>query len=510
MGKYLLGLDEGTTGCKAVIFDFEGNVIGSDYREYPCYYPEPGWVEQKGDEITEGLFATVKAAIANSGVDPKEIVAMAMSSQGCVWGPLDKNGELLRPFLSWQDSRGAAYVDKVKELIDEREYYQISGYSLGAVFSITKYLWFKDNEPELFDKTEMFSLHQDYFLKEFGAEDWWADTASGSRTGVFDIDNRNWSEKLLKLLGLDVNKFPTICEAGKVVGKVGKSISEKTGLAEGTLLCVGAMDQNCSTLGGGLVKDGDVVVAIGTSSSTTVCSDKPVRDPNGVLWVKNNTGPENFTTECNSLASGASYRWYRDVICDLERAAGITSKIDPYELINRQIDTIPPGSAGLTFLPLLQGAAGGRNNPYARGCLLGATLGSTKAQFARAVLEGVTLEIKDNLEAQKKAGVNIEAINLTGGAVKSRTWNQMQADIYQVPVRILQTTETGCLGAAIYAGVGAGVYKSYQEAVGVAVHIKETYEPNPENFAAYDDAYARWCKAYDSLNNGGYFEMVSK
>jgi len=510
MGRYLIGLDEGTTGCKACIFDFEGNVVGSDYREYPCYYPKPGWVEQNGDEITEGLFATVKAAIANAGVDPKEIMAMAISSQGCVWGPLDKNGKLLRPFMSWQDLRGASYVEKIKEMMDEKEFYQITGYSLGAVFTVTKYLWYKDNEPELFDKTEMFSLHQDYFLKEFGAEEYWVDTASGSRTAVFDIDNRDWSGKILNLFGLDVNKFPKVGEAGKVVGTVSKAISEKTGLAVGTPLCIGAMDQNCSTLGGGLVKDGDAVVVMGTCGSTTVCSDKPVRDPNGILWVKNNTGPENFTTECNSLASAASYRWYRDVFADLERAAAITAKVDPYELINTQVDAVAPGAAGLTFLPLLAGAAGGRNNPYARGCFLGATLGTTKEQFARAVMEGITLEIRDNLEAQKKAGVNLEVINLTGGGVKSRMWNQMQADIYQVPVRVLQTTETGCLGAAIYAGVGTGVYKSYQEAVDVAVHIKETYEPNPKNFAAYDDAYARWCKAYDSLDKGGYFEMVGK
>jgi xylulokinase len=183
--------------------------------------------------------------------------------------------------------------------------------------------------------------------------------------------------------------------------------------------------------------------------------------------------------------------------------------LDPYELINAQIALVPPGANGVTFLPYLAGADGGaRGDSYARGAFLGLSLSTTKREIARAVMEGITFEMKDNFEAQKKAGVNIKEVRLTGGATKSKLWNQMQADIYGVPVKLLQTSETGCLGAAIYAGIGAGLFKTYNEAVEKVVHVKETYTPNPANFAAYEKAFGLFQKAYDSLNKGGYFKKT--
>ena len=511
MKKYLLGLDEGTTGCKACVFDLEGNVVGEDYREYPCYYPQPGWVEQKGHEVTEGLFGSVKAAIENSGVNPKDIVSMAISTQGATWGSLDKDGNLIRPFIVWQDARGIKNAEKIinGELMNKKDYYQITGYNIGSVLAATKILWFKDNEPELYKKTALISTNQDYFNRQFGATEYWTDTASASRLGIFDVDKREFSQEILDAFGIDKNLLPKVGRGGQVVGTVPSYISEKTGLAEGTLICIGAHDQNCSTIGGGLIKDGDAVLVMGTYGSIFVCSDKPIRDPNGILLVKNNVGPENFTIEAASTAAASSYRWFRDTFCMLEKSLAYNLKIDPYELINDQIGLVPPGANGITFLPYLQGASeGARGDSYARGSLLGVTLGTTKGEIARAVMEGITLEMRDNIEAQYNAGVELKEVRLTGGATKSPLWNQMQADIYKVPVSILQTSETGCLGAAIYAGIGAGLFSSYEDAVEKVVHVKKTYYPNPDNFEAYDKAYEKYKMAYESLNKGGYFKML--
>jgi len=511
VAKYLLGVDAGTTGCKACVFDLEGNILGTDYREYPCYYPKPGWVEQDLEEITEALFETVKATIAKSGVNPKDIVSMALSTQGSAWQPLDKDGNLLRPSIGWQDTRGIEYVKKIRnnEIFNKEEYYKITGYNIGTVHGSTKFLWFKDNEPELFEKTAMFSQHQDYFARQFGAEGYWADTATASRTGIFDIDNAKWSEAIFEAYGLDVDKFPKIGKGGQIIGKIPKHVSEKTGLAEGTLICLGAMDQNCSTLGAGLIHDGDAVLVMGTYGSIYVCSDKPIRDPNQILMVKGNTGPENFTIEASSPASASSYRWFRDTFCKMEKSVAGDVGVDAYELINKQIEQVKPGANGITFLPYLQGASGGaRDNPFARGAILGATLSTTKAEIARAVMEGITFEMRDNIEAQQNAGVEIKEITLTGGATKSKMWCQMQADIYKVPVKTLQTSETGCLGAAIYAGIGAGLFKDYEEAVEKLVHVKDVYYPNPQNFDAYDEAYNRFKIAFESLSKGGYFEAT--
>lgn len=514
MATYLMGIDAGTTGCKTCVFDVDGHLIGSDYREYPCQYPHPGWVEQIPEDLVPTLFDCVRAAIRDAGVPAEEIKALALSTQGSVYGALDEEGKLIRPFIGWQDTRGVDYVDRIRagEYIDPDRLYQISGYPISTVPCLTKYLWFKDNEPESFAGTVRISSHQDYLLREFGAEDWFVnDTATASRTGVFDIDAGEWSQEILDALGLDISMFPRIVQAGEVVGRVTHDAAVQTGLAEGTLLCVGAMDQNCSTMGGGLVREGTAIAVIGTYGATYVVTEESSRDPNGTLIFKNNSGPENYTVEAASIASASCYRWFRDTICSLEMAMAkeFGALGNAYRLINKFIESVPPGSNGLLFLPYLQGAASGpRADPYARGCFLGITLGSSKAEMARAVLEGITLEMRDNIESIRKVGIAVSDVRAVGGATNSAVWNQMQADMYKVPVSVLEVAETGCLGAAMYAGIGLGVYSSLDDAVARAVRIKAVYEPIPENYAAYDAAYARFVAGYESLAGGGFFRTL--
>lgn len=501
MGKYLVGIDEGTTGCKTCVFDFDGNLVGSDYREYPCYYPNPGWVEQTAEDITPALFESCKAAIKNSGVDPKEIVALGLSSQGSVIGLLDKNGKLLRPFVGWQDLRsGQKEIDYVTSRIPRDEYYALTGDPLGVIFSTTKLVWLKQNEPENWEKTALFSTHQDYFLKEFGAEGYYTDLSSASREGMCDVNNHRWAPRMFDVHGMSMDQRAEIAtDPGRVVGKIDKEIAEKTGLVEGTLICVGAHDQNCSTFGAGAVENGVCVMVIGTFGSSFVVSDEPIRDPNKKLVVKGNHGVNNWTIEAFSVAAASSFRWYRDTFCDLEVAAGKVLNEDTYNLITQQIDAVPPGANGITFLSYLQGASGARLNGNARGVFSGMSLGTTKADMARAVMEGICYEMTDILKAEAAAGIDINAIRLTGGAAKSPTWCQMLADITQKPIQLLQTSETGCLGAALYAGIGTGVYKDVNEAT-KSVRIMKTYEPNPKNFAAYEDAFKRFTDLYEALD----------
>ena len=506
MGKYLVGIDEGTTGCKTCIFDIEGNVVGSDYREYPCYYPKPTWVEQLAEDITPALFDSCKAAIANAKIDPQEIIAVGLSSQGSVTGPVDKNGKLLRSFIGWQDLRGAEMVEELESKITPEEFYKITGDPTpGGIFSLHKYLWLRKYQPEIYEKTAMFTTHQDYFLREFGVEDYWTDLSSSSRASLMDVDKHVYSHKIMDLFGLDIKQHPKLAEGGQPVGRVPKHVAEKTGLPEGTLLCVGAHDQNCSTFGCGAVKGGDCAMVLGTFGSCFVVSDTPLRDPNRKLVVKGNVGPKNWTIEGFAVAAASSFRWYRDTFCELEKAAGKLIGQDPYKLIDQEIEKSPVGAHGVTFLSYLQGAGGPRGNSKAKGTFVGMTLGTTEADMARAVMEGICYEMRDIIEAQKRAGTRIKVIRLTGGGSKSPLWVQMQADIYQTPIQVLQTHETGALGAALYAGVGAGLYKSYQEAVDVAVHVTKEYTPNPKARDSYDDGYDRFVHTYEALAAGGVF-----
>ena len=501
MGKYLVGLDGGTTGCKTCIFDFEGKLMGSDYREYPCLYPKPGYVEQIKEDLLPAFFDSIKAAIEKSGIDPNEIAAFGFSSQGSVIGLLDEDGELIRPWVGWQDLRSEG--EGVQYLLDRMprsDIYKLTGDPVGTCFSNGKLAWLKIHEPENWEKTAVFSTMQDYFLKQFGADGYYTDWSSASREGMMDIDNQCWSKEMHDMLGIDLSKRAEIVsEPGKVVGYIKEDISALTGLPVGTPICMGAHDQNCCTFGAGAVDDGTAVLVMGTFGSCFVVSDESIRDPKERLVVKGNHGCGNYTIEAFSNTAASSYRWYRDTFCDYEKVLGKETGKDPYDLINEQIATSPIGANEVTFLSFLQGASGARINGKARGTFVGMTLGTTKADMARAVMEGICYEMNDIIRAEEAAGIKIDKIRLAGGAAKSPLWCQMMADIFKHPIQILENGEAGCLGAALYAGVGVGVYKDCHEAAKVARTTLE-YTPNPDNFEAYDKAYKRFCDVYDALD----------
>lgn len=501
MTEYLVGIDAGTTGCKSIVFDLTGNVIGQDYREYPCIFPGPGLVEQTYDDIVPPLMDSCKAAVKNSGVDPADIKAVAFSSQAPLLALVDEAGDLIRPFVSWQDLRGAPYIPQLRQAYGAQAFYDETGDPLGTNSAAPKWAWLRDNEPENWARTRWFLSEQEFLLKEWGADGYWTDLSSASREGMLDVNSMEWSQGVHDMVGIPLDQRATVVtEPGKVVGSISSELAEKTGLAEGTLLCMGAHDQNCSTFGGGAVAGGDCVMVMGTFGSCYVVMDEPLRDPARTLVVKPNHGLGNWTIEAFSNTSASSFRWYRDTFADLERAAGTASGMDPYDLITRQAERSPIGANGVTFLPFLAGASGSRQNPQARANLHGMGLGTAKGDVARAVLEGVSFEMRDILNAQAAAGIEVNTIRLVGGAAKSRMWSQMLSDIFQKPIEILRTSEAGCLGAAMYAGVGAGLYESCAVAAEQAVSVVDRYEPNPDNAAAYDEAFERFVKLYEALD----------
>jgi xylulokinase len=499
MGKYLVGIDEGTTGCKVCVFDVDGTLMGSDYREYPCQYPQSSWVEQLAGDMTPALYATTKGAIKNSGVDPKDILAISLSAQGGTFGLVDEEGNVIRPFLVWQDLRGASEVHHITDKISREEFYQIAGNPIFLLLANTKLIWLKNNEPDNFNKAYKYVDHEDYFLRAFGMKDYLTDSSSASRFGFYDIDNNKWSQKLLDIVGVPEEKLAKVVEPGTVVGKVTKEVAAQTDLVEGTPICMGGMDCTCSTYASGGTDDGMSVVIMGTYGSCFSVSDKPIRDPNGNMMVKPNSGLGNYTIEAASNTSASSYRWYRDTFCDNEKFAAELVHANPYLLINSQIESVPPGANGVTFLPYLQGRSGEKLNEKARGAFIGMTLGTKKADAARAVMEGISYETFDTINAHKATGIDIKGIRLTGGASKSPMWCQMLADIFQMPVQLPNLSQTGCLGAALYAGVGVGVYKNCRDAAEKVVRMGEVYNPNPKHAKAYEEAYKRYTAYYEAF-----------
>lgn len=508
MGKYLVGIDEGTTGCKTCIFTFDGQIVGTDYREYPCYYPGPGMVEQKSEDITPALFASCKAAIEGSGIDPKEIVALGLSSQAGPLGILDENGDMIRDWIGWQDVRAQKKeCDEILSKISHDDYYAITGDPLGFTLTAARMIWLKNNEPENWKKAAYVIDMQEYFLKQFGAEGYYTDLSTASRNSCCDVNNHRWSKRMIEdvfEMRMD-QRAELTTDCGRVVGHIGPEISALTGLPVGCNICVGAHDQNCCSFGGGAINDGEAVMVIGTFGSCFVVSDTPIRDPAKKLIVKGNHGVGNWTIEAFSNTAASSFRWYRDVFGDYEKHLSGQNGKDPYSIMTEDMDkNSVPGSNGVTFLPFLQGAAGARGNANAKGTFLGMSLGSTKSDMARSVLEGICFEMYDIVRAEEAADIAVKAVRLTGGASKSPFWCQMLADIMQKPVQLLQTSETGCLGAALYAGIGSGIYKDPQAAVSQAVKITSEFTPDPSKAAAYAEAFDRWTEAYEALNGRFY------
>ncbi|MHB1420813.1 MAG: FGGY-family carbohydrate kinase, partial [Bacillota bacterium] len=414
MAKYLVGIDIGTTGSRCCIFDLKGNLLGSGYREYCCIYPKPNWIDQDGDLLLTQTYDACKTALKTSGIEPKEIATIAFSTQRSVFGPVGKDGKPVRNFISWQDNRGHIEVEEMQEKITPEEYYKITGLPVGATtWIISKLLWYRKNEPENYEKTAVFTQNQDYFLKAFGADDYYVDVSDGPFFGVFDVDKAEYSEKLLNLFDIPREKLPKLTKPGTMVGRITKDVAQATGFAEGTPICVGAGDQNCALVGAGVVKAGLASITLGTAGLGIAFSPEPVRDPNGNMMITGHAGTGKWQVEGISLAAASCYRWYRGTFCEMEETNAEKLNKDPYDLINEQIAGVPPGAKGVVFLPYLASAGTPRYNPDARGTFLGLTFAHKKADIARAVMEGICLEMRDIIQAQKACGLDIEKYRLT-------------------------------------------------------------------------------------------------
>lgn len=509
-GKYLMGIDEGTMSSRACIFDLEGEMLGSSAAEYSVTSPKPGWYEQDCEVMSAVINDVCQGAIKQADINPAEIGAIGLSSQGAAFVPVNEKNQIIRPCIGWQDTRGALVFDEMAAAISADEYYRISGMPICTTpWSISKIMWLRKYEPQNYERAAAFALHQDYFLTALGVEGHFADISSASRYGIFDVDHHDYSDRLLQALDIPKNKLATIVPGGTCVGNVTNAVADLTGLAVGTSICVGAMDVNASLLGLGVVHAGMAGTILGTYGTCIAFSPKPVRDPNGSMVVMGNVGTNKWTIEGSSLAAASSFRWFRDTFGEMESALGKLMGQSAFEIIDTQIAGGEPGAHGLLFLPHLASAGAPRNNENARGVLLGISLAHSKADVARAIMEGICLEIRDIIEAEGRAGIDIQQIRITGGGTKSAVWNQIQADVYGKQVQTVQTSETGSLGAAMLAGIGAGAFKNLDEAVEAMVHVTSTYDPNPAAIGVYDDLYAAYTSAYECLAASNVYNRMA-
>lgn len=495
----LLGIDVGTTGCKAIVFNAGGQTLGQGYREYPHIFPQPGWVEMDSDRVWAATKEAVAEAVARAGKrDP--VKALAVSSQGEGITPIAADGTAAANTIVSFDNRTAPEAEWWEREFGRRRVFEITGQALNPTYSINKIMWWRDNEPRVFDRAWKFLCFEDFTAFRLGAEPT-IDYSLAGRTMAFDVRANRWSDEILSAASVESVRLAAAVPAGTAVGTVRDDVAKEVGLREGVSIIAGGHDQACGALGSGIVRPRIAMDATGTVECITPAFSE-LKLTEAMLQSNyacyHHVVPGMYITLAYTYTGGSLLRWYRDTLGKQEREDAEAAGIDVYEMM---IGLATSGPSPVMVLPHFTVTVTPWNDPYAKGAMLGLMLGTTKGDIIKALLEGVTFEMRLNLECLENAGVAVERLVAIGGGAKSPTWLQLKSDIFRRPVSALTVSEAACLGAALIAGTTTGEYSSLGEATERTVHVTRTYEPQPEMAARYDERYAIYRGLYPTLRD---------
>jgi len=503
---YLLGLDVGTTGCKSVIFNEKGDVVSSAYGEYTLYHRRPEWSELNPDEVWTTVMETIRASVKNGKVNPELIIALSTSVLGDAFIPVDKNGNPVYWSMTTFDARATEQTRWWEENFGADEMFRITGQPLTftmPIYPLPKIQWLQENEPEVYRKTAMFLCWEDYLNMKLCGKPV-TDFSVASRTMMFDITKKEWSKKILDTANFDEALFPEIKPAGEAIGYINRETAKKTGLSPETLVVTGGHDQPCGALGAGIIKTGPVMDATGTVECIGVLLKELLLTPKIRLqgfavhhYVIEN---EYFMFGFNPT-SGVILRWFRDNFALQEKEEAKRMNIDVYDLLTSMAAKSPIGAKELFLLPYFEGSGTPNFNRQIRGAFLGLTLAHDKKDVLRAILEGLSYELRNNVDAMETHGTKITELRTIGGGAKSEFWLQLKADVTGRKVVVPNITEAAATGAAILASVGAGVYRDTGEAVKAIYREKATFTPNPENNAVYEKYYGVYRQLYEPFSS---------
>jgi xylulokinase len=498
MKSYVLAHDLGTTGNKATLYDREGRLAGSAFYAYDTEYAHTGWAEQNPEDWWQAVCASTRDLLARTRVRGDEVACIVFSGQmmGCV--PLDEKARPLRQAIIWADQRSVDQERWVGERVPPQEVYRITGHRLSASYSLCKILWLRDHQPDLYGAAYKFVHAKDAIVARLTGV-FATDPSDASGMNLYDLEQGEWSKRIVEAAGLDPAQLPALRRSIDVVGHVLPQVAGQVGVAAGTPVVIGGGDGPCAAAGAGVIGEGAAYNYIGSSSWIALASAKPIYDPEYRTFTFGHIVPGMFMPTGTMQAAGASYQWARDQLCPVEvQAAGMLG-ISAYELMNVEADSSPVGANGLIFLPYLLGERSPRWNPRARGAFIGLTVRHTRADMVRAVLEGVTMNLRVILDAFRAQGAQIEAIRLIGGGARGRFWNRMMADVYSMPVhRLAVLEEATSMGAALAGGVGVGLYPDFST-IETMNRVAETMQPDPAVQAAYERIYPIFEACYQAL-----------
>ncbi|MBJ7596754.1 MAG: xylulokinase [Candidatus Nephthysia bennettiae] len=484
MTTLLLGLDAGTTGARAVAVDESGKLLASASAGYELSMPRPGWTEQDPAlwwEACRRVLAEVSEACAG------DFAGLGLTGQmhGSVF--LDEAGVPIRPALLWNDQRTAGQCEEITELVGPSRLLEIAGNPALTGFQAPKILWLREEEPEAYTRVRHVLLPKDYLRYRLTGE-LITDVSDASGTLLLDVRARGWSPELLELLGVPRKWLPEVRESPELAGRLRPEVAAELGLPAGLPVAAGAGDNAAAAVGIGVIGGGLASSSIGTSGVLFVHTDEFTPDPSGRVHAFGHAVPGAYHVMGVTLAAGASLGWWRSII----------GQDMSYDDLAALAGSAPPGSEGLVFLPHLFGERSPHLDPRARGLFLGLTARHTGAHLTRAVMEGVVFSLRQCLDVVRTLGVPVSEIRATGGGARNPLWLQLQADIYGIAVTRMAVDEGPAYGAALLAGVAAGVFPDLARACG-PVQVSGTFEPNQRHAEIYDRAYAVYRDLYPAL-----------
>lgn len=492
----LLGIDLGTSSLKAMLITEHGQMKALSARAYQFASPHNGYAEHDPREWWSACCETVQEVLKDSDVSKDDVKGLSFSGQmhGAVM--LDKEYQVVRPAILHCDARSSVQVEWMKRIIGPDKIKQIIMNPIYTGFLLPSLLWVKENEPENFEKIAYIMLPKDY-LKFRMTGEVSTDYSDASATLAFDMKENCWSQEILKITGIPGEWFPRCYDTAASAGTVCKKAAAETGLSEKTIVTAGGGDQVMQGIGNGITREGEASVNIGTSGQVSFQSGIPILNPqlNTNTFCGYKKG--RWFTMGAIMNAGLSYQWFN----------GLFETVD-YDSLNQKIATVKPGSGGVIYLPYLNGERTPHLNPNISGAFVGLNLNTGREQLSRAVMEGVAFALNQCIEVCGGLGLGADAMIASGGATKSMPWLQIQSDIYNLPLRVADTGEQASLGAAIAAGVGAGIYRDVEEGCKKVVRYKDfVIEPDPENHKIYEEYYGLFKEMYQE--SGGVIEKVT-
>ena len=492
------GIDLGTSGTKALVLRADGTIVAHSTRKYETKIPRPSWTEQNPSDWWNATRGAVSEVLQADGVHASQIEGIGLTGQMHGLVPLDSQGAVLRPVILWNDQRTRAACDRIHERVGRERVVGLTGNPVLPGFTAPKILWMREHEPHLHDRIATILLPKDYLRYKLTGT-YATDVSDASGTALFDVEHRRWSDEMIKAIDLPSSWLPPVIESSTVSAHLSEEVASEMGLPSGIPVVGGAGDQAASAVGTAAVQEGTVSITMGTSGVVFATSNEYRADPAGRLHAFCHAVPDTWHLMGVMLSAAGSLRWFRNNFLLENLGEGKEDTLSYDELIS-ETQTVLTGADGLLFLPYLSGERTPHADPNARGVFFGLHLGHEREHLTRSILEGVAFGLRDSMELMTELGLSAEEIRVSGGGAQSAHWRQILSDVLDADLVHTTVPHGAAVGAALLAGVGAGVYDSVREAARIVYDEAGVTAPAQDR-RHYDALYERFKALYPALDD---------